>query len=99
MKKSVNSIGSIFIFVVFLFVSPSYSDNYPPDFSDLAAALSPSVVNISTTLSAQPNAPGIPQFPPGSPFEDFFRDFFEKSTIARKPFYNHIFNSVCFLEM
>ncbi|PPR31530.1 MAG: Periplasmic pH-dependent serine endoprotease DegQ [Alphaproteobacteria bacterium MarineAlpha9_Bin2] len=78
MKKSVNAIGSIFIFVVFLFVSPSYSDNYPPDFSDLAAALSPSVVNISTTLSAQPNAPGIPQFPPGSPFEDFFRDFFEK---------------------
>ena len=76
MKKSVNAIGSIFIFVVFLFVSPSYSDNYPPDFSDLAAALSPSVVNISTTLSAQPNAQGIPQFPPGSPFEDFFRDFF-----------------------
>ena len=72
------------LFVVFI-STPAYTDNYPPDFSDLAARLSPSVVNISTTLAAQPNVEGIPQFPPGSPFEDFFRDFFEKRGGQRPP--------------
>ena len=72
------------LFVVFI-STPAYTDNYPPDFSDLAARLSPSVVNISTTLAAQPNVQGIPQFPPGSPFEDFFRDFFEKRGEQRPP--------------
>ena len=55
-----------------------YADSYPPDFSDLAAKLSPSVVSISITMSNDPQAPGAPQFPPGSPFEDFFNEFFER---------------------
>ena len=54
------------------------ADSYPPDFSDLAAKLSPSVVSISITMSNDPQAPGAPQFPPGSPFEDFFNEFFER---------------------
>jgi serine protease Do len=80
MFKNILQIKTVFIFCsVFVFSSSiSFADNYPPDFSDLAARLSPSVVNISTTLAAQPNVQGIPQFPPGSPFEDFFREFFEK---------------------
>ena len=68
----------IFFLIIFSFSIPSYSDSYPPDFSDLAAKLSPSVVNISTILTSEPNAQGAPQFPPGSPFEEFFRDFFER---------------------
>ena len=28
-------------------------------------------------MSSEPNAPGAPQFPPGSPFEDFFNDFLD----------------------
>ena len=68
----------IFFLIIFSFSIPSYSDSYPPDFSDLAAKLSPSVVNISTILTSEPNAQGTPQFPPGSPFEEFFRDFFER---------------------
>jgi len=27
-------------------------------------------------MSLEPTAPGAPKFPPGSPFEDFFNDFF-----------------------
>jgi serine protease Do len=54
----------------------------PPDsFADLAARLLPAVVNVSTTQSVgRPGVEGpeIPQFPPGSPFEEFFRDFFER---------------------
>jgi serine protease Do len=55
----------------------------PDGFADLAAKLLPSVVNISTaqTLKSdrgkERSGPEIPQFPPGSPFEEFFRDFFD----------------------
>lgn len=56
-------------------------------FADLAERLLPAVVNISTTQVVRPErpqaAPGqrrpeAPQFPPGSPFEEFFRDFFDR---------------------
>ena len=51
-----------------------------PSFADLAEKLSPAVVNISTTtvLTDQPN--NFPQFPPGSPFEDFLEEFLYQST-------------------
>ncbi|MAU29371.1 MAG: serine protease, partial [Pelagibacterales bacterium] len=63
----------------------SFADSYPPDFSELSARLSPAVVSISTTMSLEPAAPGAPKFPPGSPFEDFFNDFFEKRGGQRPP--------------
>ena len=52
----------------------------PDSFADLAERLLPSVVNISTTqtLKNPERAPDMPQFPPGSPFEEFFKDFMEK---------------------
>jgi serine protease Do len=51
----------------------------PDGFADLAEKLLPSVVNISTTQTVKPDRqrPGKPQFPPGSPFEEFFKDFFD----------------------
>jgi len=52
----------------------------PDSFADLAEKLSPSVVNISTTQKVQATANRdmpMPNVPPGSPFEDFFKDFFE----------------------
>ena len=72
-------------FLVIAFSFNSSADSYPPDFSDLSAKLSPAVVSISTTMSLEPNAPGAPKFPPGSPFEDFFNDFFEKREGQRPP--------------
>lgn len=56
-------------------------DVAPKSFADLAAAVSPAVVNIAATQEAkpvaraQPGMPGMPAFPPGSPFEEFFRRF------------------------
>ena len=48
----------------------------PSSFADLAEKLIPSVVNISTTQTITTNANPFPfQFPPGSPFEDMFKDF------------------------
>jgi len=48
----------------------------PASFADLAEQLLPSVVNISTTQLVSGGAgQELPEFPPGSPFEDFFDQF------------------------
>ena len=50
--------------------------NTPNSFADLAERLMPSVVNISTTQTIKTNVNPFPfQFPPGSPFEDMFKEF------------------------
>ena len=62
--------------------SPSFARGAPDSFADLAENLLPSVVNISSTQAAQKLAdrggPEVPLFPPGSPFEQFFRDFLNR---------------------
>ncbi|MHC8492449.1 DegQ family serine endoprotease [Thalassospira sp. SM2505] len=51
----------------------------PESFADLAEKLLPSVVNISTSqIVADRQGPDF-QFPPGSPFEDLFRDFMDRN--------------------
>lgn len=51
----------------------------PESFADLADKLLPTVVNISTSqMVAERQGPDF-QFPPGSPFEDLFRDFMERN--------------------
>ena len=59
------------------FVNTTYSNNIPNSFADLAERLMPSVVNISTTQTVVTRSNPFPnfQFPPGSPFEDMFKDF------------------------
>ena len=66
-------------FLFFVFVSGiSQGKGMPGSFSDLVEKLSPSVVNI-TTSSTVPNRQELnPQLPPGSPFEDLFRDFMDR---------------------
>ncbi len=54
----------------------------PESFADLAQKLLPSVVNISTTAvvgRGQGRQRILPQLPEGSPFEPFFRDFFDRN--------------------
>ncbi|HEY0526441.1 MAG TPA: DegQ family serine endoprotease [Stellaceae bacterium] len=49
----------------------------PESFAELADRLVPAVVNVSTTQAiSDRNGPELPQMPPGSPFEDWFHDFF-----------------------
>lgn len=59
----------------------------PDSFADLAERLSPAVVNITTSqvIPAQQGAPNTPQVPPGSPFEDFFRDFMDRQPGQQGP--------------
>ena len=52
------------------------SKNIPNSFADLAEKLMPSVVNISSTQTIKTSANPFPfEFPPGSPFEDMFKEF------------------------
>ena len=68
-----------FIISFFLTLSISTNSNsnsVPASFADLAERLMPSVVNISTTTTVVSNQNPFPfQFPPGSPFEDMFKEF------------------------
>jgi serine protease Do len=64
---------------------PATARTAPDSFADLAAKLLPAVVNISSTQAVQARAgspgagPEIPLFPPGSPFEQFFKDFLNRN--------------------
>ena len=68
-------------FFLILIISLNFSFNantkdVPSSFADLAEKLIPSVVNIATTTTVTTRSNPFPfEFPPGSPFEDMFRDF------------------------
>ena len=67
-----------FLTIIFIlgFNLNSNSQSVPASFADLAEKLMPSVVNISTTQTVVTNTNPFPfQFPPGSPFEDMFKEF------------------------
>ena len=65
-----------FLFLNFGFISVLNAKTIPESFADLAEKLMPSVVNISTTQTIKTNGNQLPfQFPPGSPFEEMFKDF------------------------
>ena len=52
--------------------------NRPESFADLAERVSPAVVNITTTTTVAARLQDDrPRLPEGSPFDDFFRDFFD----------------------
>ena len=61
------------------FTSQVSGKDAPASFADLAERLMPSVVNISTTTTVITNSNPFPgfKFPPGSPFEDMFKEFGE----------------------
>ena len=55
---------------------PANAQERPVSFADLAEKVIPSVVNISTTTTVTTQANPFPfEFPPGSPFEDMFKEF------------------------
>ena len=56
-------------------VGEAFARGAPESFADLAADVSPSVVNITTSAVVAAPTGGAPIVPEGSPFEDFFRDF------------------------
>ena len=82
-RKSSNLL-LIHFFFLFFTVSIAHSSSVPESFADLAEKLSPSVVNISTTTVIEQKSREMPSFPPGSPFEDFFKQFEKPGGKKRK---------------
>jgi serine protease Do len=74
-----NSLKKILLTSVLLylgFINILNAKPIPDSFADLAEKLMPSVVNISTTQIIKTKSNQLPfQFPPGSPFEEMFKDF------------------------
>ena len=74
-----NKFKTIFFILLLTISFPkiSNSQEVPGSFADLAEKLMPSVVNISTTQTVVTRSNPFPnfQFPPGSPFEDMFKEF------------------------
>ena len=54
---------------------PALAASAPDSFSDLAKQVTPAVVNIQTTTTMQEQQEMQSPFPPGSPFEEFFKHF------------------------
>ncbi len=74
MKKHLKSL--VLLIFCLNFSTLSSAKDIPASFADLAERLMPSVVNISTTTTITTRSNPFPfQFPPGSPFEDMFKDF------------------------
>lgn len=69
---------TLFVFAAFAWpLSAQAQSNAPASFADLAEELLPAVVNISSTAKIEEpeDFPEMPDFPEGSPFEDFFEEF------------------------
>ena len=67
----------LILFFTLVFTIQVDAKDVPESFADLAERLMPSVVNISTTTTVTTNTNPFPgfEFPPGSPFEDMFKEF------------------------
>ena len=70
----------LFALAVALSTQPASARSAPESFADLAERLLPAVVNISSSQVVRTTQrQEIPQAPPGSPFEDFFKEFFDRN--------------------
>ena len=77
--------------IYFLFVPNLFARSAPDSFADLVEELIPSVVSIaSKTIITEQYQQPLPRFPEGSPFDDFFKDFFDKEqrkSPSQRPMY------------
>ena len=68
-----------YILLSFLIIISKPVFALPESFADLVEKLSPSVVSIASTTIIENNSQNqIPQFPEGSPFDEFFKDYFDR---------------------
>ena len=84
------TVFSIFLFLIvgaLLVSGVAFAKSAPSSFADLAQKLLPAVVNISTSQIVKREGPPLqrPQLPPGSPFEQFFKEFFDRQQQRSAP--------------
>ncbi len=74
----INIFLSILVCLFLIGSNQSNAQPAPNSFSNLVEKLSPTVVNITSSSLIPNRQDQVPKLPPGSPFEDFFRDFLDK---------------------
>jgi serine protease Do len=81
MEIAIARLCGVLVMLALIFLAyPAQARGTPNSFADLAEVLTPAVVNISTSqiLLTAEGPQGLPDLPPDSPFEDLFRDFFDR---------------------
>jgi len=76
------NIKKLYFLVIFIFVitNNSFANSTPESFADLVEDLVPGVVSIASKTIVENNyQQQIPQFPEGSPFDEFFKDYFDRN--------------------
>ncbi len=77
--------------IYFLFTPNLFARSAPDSFADLVEELIPSVVSIaSKTIIKERYQEPRPRFPEGSPFDEFFKDFFDNEQhqyLSERPMY------------
>ena len=88
-KKLTNKLDSLYLFTaislgVLGIVVSSQAYSAQDSFAPIVEKVRNAVVNISSTGTAEEQASVVPQFPPGSPFEEFFKGLKPPQGQARK---------------
>ena len=83
--RSFKNIKNFLLIVFFnvILITNLNSKEVPDSFADLVERLMPSVVNISATRVIETRVQNPFQFPPGSPFQDLFKEF-DKNGVPQK---------------
>ena len=79
MNKSLNFQKNILVILSLINVLffCNFARAVPDSFADLVENLVPSVVSIASTTIVENRNQAMPRFPEGSPFDDFFKDYYE----------------------
>lgn len=78
-RMSLSGLSALVLWLGALVLAQPAAADGPNSLAPLAKKLSPAVVNISTTQTVKgPQGVPLPKVPKGSPFEEFFEDFFNK---------------------
>ncbi len=89
MNKSLNIQKNILIILSLINVLffCNFARAVPDSFADLVENLVPSVVSIASTTIVENRNQAMPRFPEGSPFDDFFKDYYEneKNSPSQRP--------------
>ena len=64
--------------IYLLFTSNLFARSAPESFADLVEDLIPSVVSIASKTIIKEQLQPMPRFPEGSPFDEFFKDYFDR---------------------
>ena len=84
LRTGIKSIS--FVMLIALFTSQIVGARGAPEsFADLVEELSPAVVNITSTKLMKQQPEFKPSIPPGSPFEEFFREFQDRGSPKNSP--------------